>query len=74
MKKSKENKALHECQYKASVKAVNMFFRDIVKAEIWMNAENYLLGGITPRDMIQIGRFDKLIDLIYTQIEENKQG
>lgn len=66
--------ALHECQYKASLKAANMFFHDVVKAESWMNTENYLLGNVTPRDMIKIGRFDKLIDFIYTQLAENKKG
>lgn len=41
------------------------------KTEIWFTTENPLLGNLTPLHMIQIGRQDKLIKFIQSQLESN---
>lgn len=66
------DKNLIACQYQAALKAVDMFFHDMSKSELWMISTNPLLGNISPNAMLNIGRFDKLMNFIYTQIRENK--
>lgn len=41
------------------------------KATLWMEAHNPLLGGIRPREMIQIGRGHKLLEFIHGCMKEN---
>lgn len=38
----------------------------------WITTPNPLLGDFSPRDMIRIGRYKKLIKFILTAIAENK--
>lgn len=64
---------LFNCQYKACLKALNMFFKDESTKIQWMLTINPFLGNISPIDMLKVGRFDKLINFIYTQLEEGKR-
>ena len=73
MNKQQAEEALYKCQYQASVKAVNMFFNDEKKADLWMWTKNPLLGNVTPVHMLQLGRFDKLIQFIYDRTSENSR-
>jgi len=67
-----KNETLYNCQYQATLKAVNMYFNNISKATDWMYTENPLLGHITPVSMLKVGRFDKLMKFIYDQISVEK--
>jgi hypothetical protein len=41
------------------------FFQgDLKKTELWFRIKNPLLGNISPRDMIRIGRYQKLLKFI----------
>jgi hypothetical protein len=68
-----KNEALYNCQHQAALKAVNMYFNNISKSIDWMYTQNPLLGNVVPNDMIKVGRFDKLMGFIYTQLEDNKR-
>lgn len=43
----------------------NFFKGDLDKTALWFQIKNPLLGNISPRDMIRIGRYEKLIKFIY---------
>lgn len=45
------------------------FFKDVDKAVIWFRTTNSLLGEMTPRDMIRVGRFKKLLKFIRNAVE-----
>jgi hypothetical protein len=36
------------------------FGNDTVKTALWFKAKNPMLGDISPRDMVRLGRFDRL--------------
>jgi hypothetical protein len=71
-KKSTFDKKLYECQWQASLKAVNFYFNNEVKSILWMQIKNPLLGNVSPETMLKAGRFDKLMKFIYTQLEKDK--
>lgn len=39
---------------------------------LWFKVANPQLGGMTPREMIQTGRYKKLIKFIQSALSENK--
>src|SRR5258706_9776989 len=39
-------------------------FNDLDKTILWFRVPNPLLGGISPKDMIKVGRFKKLLKFI----------
>lgn|SRR5579859_4911248 len=41
------------------------------KAKLWMTAKNPLLGNQTPLEMLSLGRYNKLVEFINTQLREN---
>ena len=45
-------------------KVAEYFKGDVVKTALWFKASNPLLGNISPRDMIRIGRYKKLMKFI----------
>ena len=52
---------------------VSDFFEgDVSKAKLWFYEKNTLLGGISPVEMISLGRTSKLEKLIRQTISENK--
>lgn len=51
---------------------VAQYFQDEQKTILWFKTPNPLLGNITPRDMIRIGRFRKLQRFIQNALDENE--
>ena len=43
------------------------------KTYLWFTVPNPLLGGVTPRQMIRLGRFNKLLRLVTQAIAENRR-
>lgn len=52
---------------------VAQYFLDEQKTILWFKTANPLLGYITPRDMIRIGRFKKLQRFIQNALDENER-
>ena len=51
---------------------VAQYFRgDVVKTALWFKAANPLLGHVSPREMIRLGRCDKLRRFVMDALEEN---
>lgn len=48
------------------------FKGDPIKTALWFTTPNPLLGNITPRDMIRLGRYKKLFKFIFNARSENK--
>ncbi len=42
---------------------------DTKKIKAWMSEPNYGLGGLIPTDMIMLGKGDKLLAFIHSQLE-----
>lgn len=53
---------------------VAQYFQDEHKTVLWFKTPNPLLGNITPRDMIRIGRFKKLQRFIQNALDENERS
>ena len=51
---------------------VNSFFKDEAKAKLWFETKNSLLGEISPNEMMDLGRFQKLDQFIQNRLQENK--
>lgn len=60
-------------EWATAINLVGSFFKDSEKTLLWFQVPNPLLGGMSPRDMIRIGRFKKLLNFIQTALEENKR-
>jgi uncharacterized protein (DUF2384 family) len=60
-------------EWATALNLVANFFKDEQKTILWFNTPNPLLGNMTPRDMIRIGRFKKLLNFIQTALDENKR-
>lgn len=60
-------------QWATALNLVADYFQDEKKTIIWFSMPNPLLGGMSPRDMIRVGRFKKLLNFIQTALEENKR-
>lgn len=57
--------------------AINLvagYFQDLDKTMLWFTVPNPLLGDISPRDMIRVGRFKKLQKFIQTALLENTRA
>ena len=50
----------------------NFFNGDAMKTALWFKTPNPQLGGVTPRDMIRIGRYKKLMQFIVDAVERNR--
>ena len=59
-------------EWAIALSLVAEFFKDEQKTVLWFKTPNPLLGDITPRDMIRIGRFKKLHRFILNALEENR--
>jgi hypothetical protein len=46
------------------------FDGDAIKTALWFKAKNPLLGDISPRDMVRLGRFDRLRKFILNAMAE----
>lgn len=60
-------------EWAMAINLVADFFGDGEKAILWFQTPNPLLGSMTPRDMIRVGRFKKLLKFIQTALEENRR-
>jgi len=60
-------------EWALALTAVGRYFKDPQKAVLWFKIPNPLLGNVAPRDMIRVGRFQKLHRFIQTALEENEQ-
>jgi uncharacterized protein (DUF2384 family) len=52
---------------------VAQYFKEEQKTILWFKTPNPLLGNISPRDMIRIGRFKKLYRFILNALGENER-
>jgi len=50
------------------------FNGDARKTALWFKIPNPLLGSITPRDMIRIGRYKKLVSFVLNSLNENRRA
>lgn len=48
------------------------FSNDIHKVELWFTLPNYFFGNSSPRDMIRLGRYDKVLNFVVDALEENE--
>jgi len=58
-------------EWAVALNLVAQFFRDEQKTVLWFKTPNPLLGVIAPRDMIRIGRYKKLRQIILQALSEN---
>jgi hypothetical protein len=59
-------------EWATALNLVANFFNDEHKTMLWFQLPNPLLGNMTPREMIRVGRFNKLLKFIQTALDENK--
>ena len=60
-------------EWATAINLVGGHFNDQGKTMLWFQVSNPLLGDISPRDMIRVGRFKKLLRFIQTALDENKR-
>ena len=60
-------------EWAVALNLVAEYFDDAEKTMLWFEIPNPLLGGISPKDMIKLGRFKKLRDFIQIALDENKR-
>ncbi len=58
-------------EWATAINLVGSFFNDHHKTMLWFQVPNPLLGDLSPRDMIRVGRFKKLLNFIQTALDEN---
>lgn len=59
-------------EWAVALSLVAQYFKNEHKTVLWFKTQNPLLGNITPRDMIRIGRFKKLQRFILNALGENE--
>lgn len=59
-------------EWAIALNLVAQFFKDERKTLLWFKTPNPLLGDMTPRDMIKVGRFRKLRRFIQNALAENE--
>jgi hypothetical protein len=60
-------------EWATAINLVASYFNDLDKTMLWFQVSNPLLGDMSPRDMIRVGRFKKLQKFIQTALAENKR-
>lgn len=60
-------------EWATAINLVANHFGDLDKTMLWFQVSNPLLGGLSPRDMIRVGRFKKLMKFIQTALDENQR-
>lgn len=60
-------------EWATALNLVAGFFKDNEKTILWFCMPNPLLGDMSPRDMIRVGRFKKLLNFIQTALDENQR-
>jgi len=59
-------------EWAVALSRVAQYFKNEHKTILWFKTPNPLLGNITPRDMIRVGRFKKLSRFIQNALSENE--
>src|SRR5271156_923219 len=59
-------------EWAVALNLVAQFFKDEHKTLLWFKTRNPLLGDMTPRDMIRVGRFRKLHRFIQNALSANE--
>jgi hypothetical protein len=49
------------------------FFGDEAKTALWFKTANPMLGGVSPRDMIRFGRYNKLLRFVTEALEQGER-
>ncbi len=49
------------------------YFHDVDKVALWIHTPNPLLGDLSPRDMIRLGRYSKLLKFVQSSLQENQR-
>ena len=57
-------------EWATAIALVHSFFKDQTKTMLWFKVPNQMLGDVSPRDMIKVGRFKKLLKFIQSALEE----
>ena len=60
-------------EWAVALALVAQYFKNEQKTVLWFKTPNPLLGNITPRDMIRVGRFKKLRLFILDALSENER-
>ena len=60
-------------EWAIAINLVQGFFQDSQKTMLWFSTPNPLLGSMSPRDMIRLGRFKKLLNFVQTALDENQR-
>jgi hypothetical protein len=58
-------------EWATALNIVGQYFKDPQKTVLWFKVPNPLLGNIAPREMIRVGRFNKLFRFILNALSEN---
>jgi hypothetical protein len=57
----------------ASIYELVFQFNDDMKARVWLRTPNPMLGGVSPRDVVRMGRYDRLLSFVTQAIEEGQR-
>ena len=60
-------------QWATAINLVGSYFNDHDRTMQWFQVSNPQLGGMSPRDMIRVGRYKKLLNFIQTALDENQR-
>ena len=60
-------------EWATAINLVASYFEDTDKTMLWFQVPNPLLGNVSPRDMIRLGRFKKLYKFIVSALDENRR-
>jgi len=60
-------------EWATAIALVGQYFKDLDKTVLWFKVLNPLLGNIAPREMIRVGRFQKLFRFIQNALNENER-
>lgn len=60
-------------EWAIAINLVGSYFSDVNKTKLWFQAPNPVFGGISPREMIRVGRFKKVLRFIQTALNENNK-
>lgn len=60
-------------EWALAINLVGSYFQEEEKTMLWFQTQNPLLGNLSPRDMIRLGRFKKLLHFIQSALAENER-
>lgn len=60
-------------EWATAINLVGSYFKDHDRTMLWFQVSNPQLGGMSPRDMIRVGRYKKLLKFIQTALDENNR-